>query len=254
MFKSKTQWSPADRAHPATGAAPVQPVETTHHTLIFDMPETERNGLFASSLAAERHGWWDAIDNDALVEDALAYVELENEAVKVRTFKIDLIDGLLQTEDYAAAVVRANVPTASDELIRRRVDARARRQERLTSENPIHVEAVLAEGALRTQVGGPVVMRRQLERLLELNELPTVSIRIVPAAGAYPAMGTPFYLLSFDRGYPDVGYVELLDKGVYLEDPDDVEPYATKFTSLLRVASNQRKSDELIADIARSLC
>ena len=169
-----------------------------------------------------------------------------------RTFKIDLIDGLLQTADYAAAVVRANLPRATEELVRHRVDARTRRQDRLDGVNPIHVEAVLTEGALRTQVGGPHTMRRQLEWLLELGERPNVDIRVVAAAGAYPAMGTPFYLLSFAGGYPDIGYIELLNKGVYLEEPDDVEPYAMKFAGLLRVALTPRRSSDLIAEIARS--
>jgi hypothetical protein len=229
-------------------------VEFTHRTLTVDTPETEPNRILASYLAAKKHGWWDAVSNDALVEDAIAYVELESEAVSLRTFKIDLIDGLLQTAEYAAAVVRANLQVASEELVRRRVDARAHRQHRLTGANPLHVEAILTEGALRTQVGGPAVMRRQLEWLLELSALTNVSLRVVPAVGAYPAMGTPFYILSFASGYPDIGYVELLDKGVYLEEPDDVEPYVTKFAGLLRVALNQRKSDELIAEIARSQC
>jgi hypothetical protein len=209
------------------------------------------NGARTSLLQPGRgHGWWDAVQEDALVNDALTYVELENEATKARTFKIDLIDGLLQTAEYAAAVVRANLPMATEGLVRRRVEARERRQERLTGEDPIHVEAIMAEAALSTRVGGPDVMRRQLNRLRELGALPNISIRVVPAAGAYPAMGTPFYILSFDDGYPDIGYVEMLDKGVYLAEPDDVEPYVTKFNALLRVALNEHESDELIREIA----
>jgi hypothetical protein len=206
----------------------------------------------SSYLTGQRNGWWDAVSRDALVDDALTYVELESEATKVRTFKIDLIDGLLQTAEYAAAVVRANSPRATEQLVRRRVDARSQRQERLTGEHPIHVSAVLTEAALRTRVGGPATMRRQLEWLAELSTRPNVDLRVVPAAGAYPAMGTPFYLLSFAGGLPDIGYIELLDKGVYLDEPDDVEPYTMKFTGLLRVALTPSKSRDLIAEIARS--
>jgi hypothetical protein len=225
-----------------------------HVGLVSGMPETGRNGVHTSYFRGPKVGWWDAVDEDALVNDALTYVELESEAEQVRTFKIDLIDGLLQTAEYAAAVVRANLPLASEDLVRRRVEARAHRQERLTGEHPIHIEAVLTEGALRNQVGGPHAMRRQLEWLLELGSLPHISLRVVPATGAYPAMGTPFYILSFTGGYSDIGYVELLDKGVYLDKPDDVEPYVTKFASLLRVALSQRKSGELIGEIARGQC
>jgi hypothetical protein len=205
-------------------------------------------------LGEQKHGWWDKVGRDSLVDDALVYVELESEATKVRTFKTDLVDGLLQTPEYAAAVILANQPRASEELVRQRVAARSKRQSRLHGVDPIHVEAIITEGALRIQVGGRAVMRRQLEHLLELAELPNVDLRVVPAAGAYPAMGTPFYILSFHSGYPDIGYVELLDKGVYLSEPDDVEPYARKFSGLVQVALSRRKSDELIDEIARSMC
>jgi hypothetical protein len=227
------------------GAMPVQP-EAKSLTLILGRPDT---GSFRGYLAGQKQGWWDAVGKDALVDDALTYVELESEATKVRTFKVDLIDGLLQTNDYAAAVARANLPSASEEIVHRRVDVRTRRQERLTGDKRLYVEAVLTEGSLRTQVGGPEVMRRQLERLLELAELPNVDIRVVPASGAYPAMGTPFYLLSFPGGFPDIGYIELLDKGVYLEEADDVEPYVRKFNCLLDMALAARESAELIAEM-----
>lgn len=210
-----------------------------------------RDPVFNPFLAEQKHGWWDAASRDALVDDALVYVELESEATKVRTFKIDLIDGLLQTGEYAAAVIMANSPRTSDAVVRQRVEARSRRQERLTGSNPIHVDAILTEAALRNQVGGPDVMRRQLERLIGLAELPNVDVRVLPATGAYPAMGTPFYVLSFAGSYPDVGYIELLDKGVYLEEPDDVEPYVVRFAALREVALGRRESVEFVSDIIR---
>ncbi|HEU5111018.1 MAG TPA: Scr1 family TA system antitoxin-like transcriptional regulator, partial [Micromonosporaceae bacterium] len=92
-------------------------------------------------------------------------------------------------------------------------------------------------------------MRRQLRHLIDLSELPNVDLRVVPATEAYPAMGTPFYILSFDARYPDIGYVELLDKGIYLEEPDDVELYVIRFQGLRAVALEPDASRELIAAI-----
>jgi hypothetical protein len=251
LSESNAGWSDANESRGRSAAPPGrEPIGNV--ALIHGMPDTGRHGVLGALLTGQTPGWWDAVGNDALVDDALTYVELESEATKVRTFKIDLIDGLLQTADYAAAVVRANLPVAGEELVRRRVDARAHRQERLTGEHPIHVEAVLTEGALRTGVGGPAVMREQLDWLIELGRRANVDLRVVPASGAYPAMGTPFYLLSFASGYPDIGYIELLDKGVYLEEPDDVEPYVRKFARLREIALSQGDSGELIAEIARS--
>jgi hypothetical protein len=220
---------------------------------VYTVQDADSNGVFNPFLAERKHGWWDTVGEDALVEDALVYVELESESTTVRTFKIDLIDGLMQTAEYSAAVIRANQPRVTETVVRQRVDARIQRQERLVGPAPIHVEAIHTEGALRIQVGGPDVMRRQLQHLVELAELPNVDLRVIPAASAYPAMGTPFYILSFAGRYPDVSYIELLDKGVYLEEPDDVEPYVVRFTALRDVALDPCASSEFVAGIARSL-
>jgi len=209
----------------------------TNHAL-YAMSDSEQGPLVNPFLAARKPGWWDTLGRGALVDDALVYVELEDEATAVRTFKIDLIDGLMQTAEYAAALIRANQPRASESLIRRQVDARIRRQTRLRGANP---------------VGGQETMRHQLEHLLALMELPNVDLWVVPATGAYPAMGTPFYILSFDERFPDIGYVELLDKGVYLEEPDDVQLYITKFATLRAVALDPEGSRELITTIGSSM-
>jgi hypothetical protein len=171
-----------------------------HLAPTYTIHDPGRNGVFNPFLAERKHGWWDAVGAEALVDDALVYVELESEATKVRTFKIDLVDGLLQTADYAAAVIRANLPRAADTLVQQRVEARMRRQDRLTGEAPIHVEAIVTEGALRNQVGGAKVMRGQLRRLVELAALSNVDLRVIPATGAYPAMGTPFYICRSPAG------------------------------------------------------
>lgn len=209
----------------------------------------ERGPVVNPFLAGRKRGWWDTVGRDALVDDALVYVELEDEALDVRTFKIDLVDGLMQTPEYAAAVIHADQPTAPAALVRRQVDVRTRRQARLHGANPLRVTAIITEGALRIPVGGPATMRRQLGHLLALMELPNVNLGVVPATGAYPAMGTPFHILSFDSRYPDVGYVELLDKGVYLEEPDEVQLYASRFAGLRAVALGAEQSRELIAAI-----
>jgi transcriptional regulator with XRE-family HTH domain len=246
-------WSGSKQSRLENATQPIQPADVVTLALIYGIPAEERDAVFNSCLGAQKQGWWDAVTQDALVEDFVGYVDLEAEATTVHTFKIDLIDGLLQTAEYAAAIGEAFLPQAPAEVKRERVKARAKRQDRLTTEDPIQVEAVLAEGALRTRVGGPNVMRQQLERLIELSKLPNVDLRVIPAAGAYPAMGTPFSILSFASGYPDIGYVELLDKGVYLEEPEDVEPYRDNFAGLQEVAWSARKSRTLIADIAHDL-
>lgn len=250
---TRVGWSAAKQSRVENATQPIKPAEVMTLALVLGIPEAERDTVFNSCLAAQQRGWWEEIGREALVDDVRAYVELESEASTVRTFKVDLVEGLLQTEEYAAAIGEAYVPRASAKVIRQRVDARRQRQKRLFGENPIRVEAVLTEGALRTQVGGVDVMRQQLRRLNDLSELHSVDLRVIPARGAYPAMGTPFYILSFATGYQDIGYIELIDRGIYLEQPDEVEPYRTNFRTLQGVALDPDDSYTLIAKIARSL-
>jgi hypothetical protein len=239
------RWDCGSRSAPAPDVIELVPPYT--------LSDSERGPVVNPFLAARKRGWWDTLGRGALVDDALVYVELEDEATAVRTFKVDLVDGLVQTPEYGAALIRANHPDASEALVRRQVDVRIRRQARLGGMHPIQLETIITEGALRIPVGGPETMRRQLEHLLALMELSNVDIRVVPATGAYPAMGTPFYILSFGGRFPDVGYVELLDKGVYLEEPDDVQLYVTKFASLRAVALDSEESRELITTIGSGL-
>jgi hypothetical protein len=249
----KAGWSGAKQSRLENATQPVQPAQVITLALLYDIPEAERDAVFTACLAAQERGWWETVSREALVADVLDYVDFESVATTVRTFKVDLIDGLLQTQEYAAAIGEAFLPPAPPEVVQERVEARAKRQERLAGENPIHVEAVLTEGALRVEVGGPEVMRQQLDWLVELGKQPNVDLRVLPATGAYPAMGTPFYLLSFDGAFPDVGYIELLNRGVYVEEPEDLEPYQVNFAGLRKVALSQNKSRSLIAEIAQNL-
>lgn len=249
----KAGWSAAKQSRLENATQPIQPSQVVTLALLYGVPEAERDAVFNACLAAQQEGWWDAVSKEALVADVLDYVEFESEATTVRTFKIDLVPGLMQTAGYAAAIGEAFLPRASAEVGQERVQARIKRQERLGGDNPIHIEAVLTEGALRNQVGGPEVMRQQLERLTQLSKLPNVDLRVIAATGAYPAMGTSFSILSFADAYPDVGYIELIDKGVYIEEPEDLGPYQLNFAGLQKVALSESKSRSLIAEIAQSL-
>jgi transcriptional regulator with XRE-family HTH domain len=250
----KAGWSASKQSRLENAIQPIQPAQVVTLALLYGIPESERDAVFNACLAAQQEGWWDAVSKEALVADLLDYVEFESEATAVRTFKIDLVPGLMQTPAYATAVDEAFRPQASADVVRERVEARVKRQERLAGDKPIHVEAVLTEGALRSQVGGPEVMREQLERLVELSKLPNVDLQVIAAtSGAYPAMGFPFSILSFAGAYPDVGYVESIGMGVYIEEPESLEPYQVNFVGLQKVALSQSKSRGLIAEVARNL-
>jgi 5'-deoxynucleotidase YfbR-like HD superfamily hydrolase len=251
---AKAGWSTAKQSRLENATQPITPADVMTLALLYDIAEPVRDKTFKATLAAQERGWWEQIEKEALAADVLSYVELESEASKVRVFKIDLIPGLLQTSEYAAAVSHAYIPSATDELVQHRVDARMKRQARVEDGDPLRVEAILTEASLRLVIGGTGLMRRQLGRLVSLSTLSNVDLRVIAAtSGAYPAMGTAFSILSFASDEPDVGYVELIDQGVYLEEPNDVETYRLNFAGLCEVALSPTDSVELISTIGSGL-
>lgn len=248
---TKCGWSRAKQSRLEAPMSPIRPVDVVTLAMVYRIPDDEREAVFDAAQTAQNPGWWANVANGAVAADALDYVQLESEATRVRTFKIDLVPGLMQTADYATAVTRAYGPDIPEETLADRVNARIQRQGRLTDSTPLKVEAILAEAALTINVGSPEVMRDQLHRLLDLSELPNVDLRVLPAAsGAHPAMGLPFNILSFSSNDPDVGYLELADKAVYLEESADVEPYNLKFDALHEMAAGNTESREIISALA----
>ncbi|WP_216211743.1 helix-turn-helix domain-containing protein [Amycolatopsis aidingensis] len=247
---ARAGWSRAKQSRLEAATPPIRPADVVTLALVYGIDEEEREALFNSAQIAQAPGWWESVQEGALDADVLDYVQLESEATNVRTFKLDVVPGLFQTRDYTAALQHASVPPLPAEAEQDRLDARMHRQGRLTDDTPLEVEAILTEAVLHVEVGGPEVMRRQRGRLLELAELPNVELRVIPAgAGAYPAMSVPFSILGFD-GSPtdsDVGYVELLGRGVYLERAEDVQPYSLAFDSLRNVAMSPRETVEFIS-------
>ena len=142
---------------------------------------------------------------------------LEAEAASIRTYEIQLVPGLLQTEAYARALFETAVN--APEEVESAVEIRRSRQEILRGDNPPRYWAVLGEAALERMVGGPGIMRDQLWYLTEISELRNVTIQVIPAhTGAHPGMSTPFVILSFpDRADPEVTFVDYLTGALYLE-------------------------------------
>jgi hypothetical protein len=243
MPESDARWYPAKRKPSENGASSLPPPNIVKFAPVYNMHVAEREALSPSPNGRNGHG-----PRHPRVDHDLAYADLAAKATRVRTFAIDLVDGLLQTPEYAAAVIRANQPLASEETVRQRVEAWTLRHASVRDPRT-HLEVILTEAALHVQVGGRDVMRRQLAHLLELADLSTVDIRVVPFGGAYPAMGTPFHILSFGGRRPDVGYVELLDTGLFVEEPDDIEMYVVRFAGLRDVALDQEQTRRVIATI-----
>jgi transcriptional regulator with XRE-family HTH domain len=208
------------------------------------------------TLAREANtpGWWQHY-GDVLPSWFRTYVDLEQAATLIRTYEGQFVPGLLQTDDYMRAVVRGAHLEESGEEVGRRVRLRLARQMLLTRQGPPRLWAVVDEAALRRPVGGPEVMRGQLERLIEATKLPNVTLQILPfASGAHPAMVGSFAVLRFpDEELPDIVYLEHLTSALYLNKPDEVDQYLHVMESICVRAAPPDQTVELLDQILAEL-
>jgi hypothetical protein len=209
-------------------------------------------GMVALVRQANAPGWWSKY-GDVTADWFEAYLGLESAASVIRTFELQFVHGLFQTEDYARAVTRLGHTTAPAEEIDRRVSLRLKRQDLLTSAQPPQVWSVLDEGALRRPVGGREVMRAQLERLRDVAGLRQVTVQIVPfGRGGHAAAGGAFTVLRFgDPDVPDVVYIEQLTSALYLDKREDVDHYLEVMNNLSTDALTPGESIRFLTEIIR---
>jgi transcriptional regulator with XRE-family HTH domain len=203
---------------------------------------------------ANAPGWWQQY-GDLLPQWFRAYVDLESAATLIRTYQGQLVPGLLQTEDYMRAVIAGAHLDDLPEEAERRVGLRLGRQALLTRKDAPRLWAVVDEAALRRPVGGPEVMRGQLERLIDATKLANVVLQILPfAAGAHPAMVGAFSILRFaDSELPDVVYLEHLTNAVYLDKREDLDQYLHVMESICVRAAAPNETVELLNQILSEL-
>jgi transcriptional regulator with XRE-family HTH domain len=209
--------------------------------------EAERETVLELARQAGAPGWWQQY-NDVLPRWFELYVGLERAASVIRTYEVQFVHGLLQTEDYARAVILIANSHASEDEIDRRVSVRMKRKQLLTQRGAPELWTVLDEAVLRRPPSGPEVMRAQLEHLLEMTDLPNVTLQIVPFdAGPHAAAGGPFTILRFpEPDLPDLVYLEQLDSATYLDHPDQVVNYMTVMDQLCVQALSKRASIQML--------
>ncbi len=183
----------------------------------------ERDEFVAFAERANEPGWWHAY-RDVVPGWFSAYVSLETGAKTLRTYEPHYVTGLLQTHAYARAVLAGGFPNEGDEDLARRVDLRLRRSALLERADSPTLWVVMEEAVLHRVVGGPEVMREQIDRLLEFSELPHVSVDVVPfTAGAHVGACAPFTYFRFEEPeLPDIVYSEILSGAMYLDQRSDV--------------------------------
>lgn len=214
----------------------------------------QREEFLGLARQANSPGWWHRY-GDVLPAWFETYLGLEQAATLIRTYEAQFVPGLLQTDEVARAVIAAGHLDSSGEDLERRVQLRLRRQEVLTGPQPPTVWAVLDEAALRRPIGGPAAQRAQLQHLVELTALPTVTLQVVRyGIGGHAAAGGPFTLLRFaERDLPDIVYLEQLTSALYLDKRGDVDHYAAVWTRLAVQAAPPEETPHVLQQLLDEL-
>ncbi|QIS04263.1 helix-turn-helix domain-containing protein [Nocardia brasiliensis] len=219
---------------------------------LYGVADTEQRAMFVDlALKANEPGWWQRY-SDLLPQWFETYVGLEGAACTIRTFEGQLVPGLLQTEDYAAAVVSEG---HADGDATRRVELRTKRQEVLDAQGGPVLWAVLDEAVLRRPVGGVDVQRAQIEHLVTMSAKPGVTIQVLSyGSGGNAAAGGSFTMLRFaERDIPDIVYLEQLSTALYLDGSDEVQLYRGVMDRLSVQAESPERSRELLTAAAAAL-
>src|SRR5215813_15250711 len=216
--------------------------------------EQVRGSMLSLARQANAPGWWSKY-GDVLADWFEAYLGLEAAASVIRTFELQFVHGLFQTEAYARAVTLLGHRATPAEEIDRRVSLRLKRQDLLTVPDPPRVWSVIDEAALRRPVGGRAAMRAQLQHLAEVAGLPNVTIQVVPfGSGGHAAASGSFSILRFaEPELPDVVYIEQLTTALYLEKPEDVDSYMEVMNHLSTQALTPAETARFLAEITREI-
>ncbi|EQD88256.1 XRE family transcriptional regulator [Saccharopolyspora erythraea D] len=239
--------SHAKITHLETGRYQQQPAEVAELLEFYEVSRHDVDRLVTLAGSSNARTWWAPWAN--VVPDWLkTFVGLEGLAKSEFNYETALLPGLLQTEEYARAA------TVSTGFVRpdhseRFVSFRLARADRLGSRCPLELHAVIEESALLRHIGDAEIRKRQYRHLLELAERPNVVIQVIrPQDGPHAAVSGPFFLFEFADARP-IGYTELLDGAVYLQDPDQVSTYMMTAKNLQETAMQPDDSLALIGSL-----
>ncbi|GAB7047751.1 helix-turn-helix transcriptional regulator [Catenuloplanes indicus JCM 9534] len=228
--------------------------DVTDLLTLYGVAEPDQAELLALAREANRPGWWQAY-SDVLPAWFLNYLDLEQAAELIRSYEIQFVPGLLQTEAYARAVISIGHGRSTKREIDRRVELRMARQTMLTRPGGPRLWAVLDEAVLLRPMGNRAIHREQLEALLKLTEAPAVRLQVVPfSAGGHAAAGGAFSILRFAlEEVPDVVFLEQLTGSLYLDRPEDVDEYAAAAGRLFIDATTPERTADVIHRALREL-
>jgi hypothetical protein len=216
---------------------------------MYGVTDSLRDELLQIARDARKKGWWHTYADLPIV--ALAGLEAATHSISM--YSALLVPGLLQTEDYARAVFGALRPDLPNEEIERLVRFRMNRQSILTEQDPPELWVVLDESALRRPVGGAITMRSQLDHLVEVADIPGITLQVLRfRAGAHAGMDGAFSIIRFPEiNDPDAVYLEHPTADIYLEKQENIHRYTLLFDHVKAAALNPTDSVAFITEIAK---
>jgi transcriptional regulator with XRE-family HTH domain len=214
---------------------------------LYHVGQEESVQLMELARDARSASWWTQYDDSRFFQ----LIGLEQVATAITCFCMYFVPALLQTEEYAAAMIKGIAPRIDPGILNQRVAARMRRQELLQQSRPPRCRVLLDEAVLHRQVGDAAVMKAQFDKILQLVEEGKATVQVIPyGAGAYSAADSNFTLLEFsESSLPGVVYVEGLGTQLYLERPNELARYAESIEDLRNAALTPRDTTKFIAKI-----
>lgn len=215
---------------------------------------TEREKLVQLTKEANATPWYQKFQ-DVVPDWFHVFVGLEEAAQLIRVYEVQFVPGLLQTEEYARAVILQGAPGLDPDEVERRVALRMGRQKLLTRENPPRYWVIMDEAALRRPMGGRDVHVGQIERLIDLVGEPNITIQVMPFRyGGHAAEGGAFTIMRFpETDLPDVVYMEYLTGAHYIDKPEEVERYAAVMERLSVAGTSPDRTREILSGMLKEL-
>jgi transcriptional regulator with XRE-family HTH domain len=233
-----------------------RPQRRTVMTLLslYGVTDPNRQATLLGWLKDSGQQGWFQLYEPYLPEQYQTYIGFEYEAESLRNYESLFVPGLLQTEDYARAVIRGVVPAISPEDVQRRVEVRMQRQIVFQRPTPMQLWAIMDEAAIRREVGGPSVMHAQLQHLVQASASRHIKVQVVPfGAGAHPGMPGSCIVMDFaDPFDAPLVYLDSLAGDLFLETADDVERFSATFERIAAQALTPTQSKKLIQEAARA--
>lgn len=258
---TRLEWSEAKIWRIETGQTSLRSLDVEQMCRIYGAWADMTEALMALAKETKARGWWLSY-GDVIPEGFDVYIGLEEAASRLCWYESELVPGLLQIEDYARALISTDNPGVGDAEIERRVQLRIARQTLLTRVTAApELNVVLNEAILRRPIGGESVMARQLNRLIEVGELPNVSIKVMPFDSGlhHGVMSGPFVMLEFPMNgngsvsEPPTIYVDGFTGALYLDKANEIERFGIAFKDIWGTSLNEVATKDLIARVAREL-